>query len=354
MCSTQTAWCLSSLDVADYPHATRKVASWILLGMGRLAKSSMSGSSMGSGPRALLLVDEVGALGHSARHLRGLVGRARESGLGIVLATQGPSDLEAVDRALLPQVLQDTAWQLAFRQGSPQDAERMQALFGQALIDDVAWRSDGLTTTRPIERPRVRVDEWMNALEPGDAWLRVAPIDRGWRQERVRVALPRQPALSSEKSLGKVLGNHGRNGARDFSEVVVEGAPQPTMPRPPRGLPPVPPECPGELVEKMGADILAKVERRWPRRKHELGPSWCGAMARRSSRPRGASTAAITTQRSSAQMRRIEWCGGVATARSPKGLTVDHLCRITLCQRPDHLELVTWAENTRRRHQRNW
>jgi hypothetical protein len=31
-----------------------------------------------------------------------------------------------------------------------------------------------------VERPRVAIDEWMNALEPGDAWLRVAPIDRGW------------------------------------------------------------------------------------------------------------------------------------------------------------------------------
>jgi len=102
---------LFSLDVADYPHATRKVASWVLLGMGRLARQ-LKGT-----PRALLLVDEVGALGSAARHLRGLVGRAREAGLAVVLATQGPSDLEAVDRALLSQVLQDTAWQLAFRQG---------------------------------------------------------------------------------------------------------------------------------------------------------------------------------------------------------------------------------------------
>ena len=29
---------LFSLDTAEYPHATRKVASWILLGMGRLAR----------------------------------------------------------------------------------------------------------------------------------------------------------------------------------------------------------------------------------------------------------------------------------------------------------------------------
>jgi hypothetical protein len=103
---------LFSLDAAEYPHATREVASWILLGMGRLARQLPE-----LGTPALLLVDEVGALGSSARHLRGLVGRARESGLTVVLAIQGPSDLEAVDRSLLPQVLQDTAWQLAFRQG---------------------------------------------------------------------------------------------------------------------------------------------------------------------------------------------------------------------------------------------
>jgi hypothetical protein len=76
---------LFSLDVADYPNATRKVASWILLGMGRLARQLPErGYPNGEGDAhrtgALLLVDEVGALGHSARHLRGLVGRARESG----------------------------------------------------------------------------------------------------------------------------------------------------------------------------------------------------------------------------------------------------------------------------------
>jgi hypothetical protein len=66
-------------------------------------------------------------LGCAVRHLRGLEGRARESGLAVVLATQGPSDLEAVDRALLAQVLQDPAWQLGFRQGSPQEEGGEQA-----------------------------------------------------------------------------------------------------------------------------------------------------------------------------------------------------------------------------------
>jgi hypothetical protein len=167
----------------------------VLLGIGRLARQlgdvtlrERAEQQLSVTPRALLLVDEVGALGSAARHLRGLVGaRGRLSGCS---ATQGPSDLEAVDHALLPQVLQDTAWQLAFRQGSPQDAERMQALFGKAWVNDESWSNDGRTMTRRVERPRVSIDEWMNMLEPGDAWLRVAPVDRGWRQERVRVALP--------------------------------------------------------------------------------------------------------------------------------------------------------------------
>jgi len=55
----------------------------------------------------------------------------------------------------------------------------MQALFGKAWITDESWSSDGRVTKRRVERPRVSIDEWMNALEPGDAWLRVAPIDRG-------------------------------------------------------------------------------------------------------------------------------------------------------------------------------
>ncbi len=103
---------LFSLDELTYPHATRKIAAWVLLAMGRLSRQ-LPAADDPNGPRALLVCDEIGSLGSAARHLRPLVGRAREAGLSVVMATQGMSDLEAVDRALVHQVLQDTAWQMA-------------------------------------------------------------------------------------------------------------------------------------------------------------------------------------------------------------------------------------------------
>src|SRR2546429_6752735 len=88
---------LFSLDDLTYPHATRKIAAWVLLAMGRLTKQLPAGADPHA-PQALLLVDEIGALGSSARHLRSLVGPAREARVSVVMATQGLTDLEAVDR----------------------------------------------------------------------------------------------------------------------------------------------------------------------------------------------------------------------------------------------------------------
>jgi hypothetical protein len=153
----------------------------------------------------------------------------------------------------------------------------MQALFGNAYVEDLTRYSDGRFSARHVERPRVRVDEWMNALEPGAAWLRIAPIDRGWRQERVRVALPdvgKQDSETGSETKAATRRDQFPNGT-----VGATGARVEALPRGSAGgeggksaLPPVPPDCPRELVDKMGADILAKVERRWSKQRHELGP----------------------------------------------------------------------------------
>lgn len=37
----------------------------------------------------------------------------------------------------------------------------------------------------------------------------------------------------------------------------------------------------------------------------------------------------------------------------PAGLTIDHLCKNTLCMNPDHMEVVTNAENARRGRKHN-
>jgi hypothetical protein len=351
---------LFKLDEQQYPNATRKITAWVLLGMGRVAHQLPP--PVKGKPSALLLVDEVGALGTAARHLRGLVGRAREAGLAVVLATQGPSDLEAVDHALLSQVLQDTAWQLVFRQGSPQDAERMQLLFGQHYVVDESWSNDGRVTKRHVERARVLIDEWMNSLQPGDAWLRVAPVDKGWRQERVRVAMPRpcNPKLLTETSPRKYSRNHATDGSRVVSGGVVSGgrapsrdmqAEPPVLPTPPRALPAVPPDCPAELVEKMGADILAKVERRWPARHHELGPClvWTGKTLSDADVYGWLWDPALKRMD---VVHRIVWrrvYGAILNGPDDKPLEVDHKCNITLCQRPDHLQLLTKGNNVKRR-----
>lgn len=42
------------------------------------------------------------------------------------------------------------------------------------------------------------------------------------------------------------------------------------------------------------------------------------------------------------------WAYEIAVGPIPRGLQIDHLCRVRNCVRPDHLEPVTNAENTRR------
>lgn len=43
------------------------------------------------------------------------------------------------------------------------------------------------------------------------------------------------------------------------------------------------------------------------------------------------------------------WAWESVSGPIPDGLTVDHLCRNRGCQNPDHMEVVTGAENTRRK-----
>src|SRR5262249_25836478 len=111
------------------------------------------------------------------------------------VADQGIAGLMSVHPDLPDAVLRSTGWQLIFRQGSPADADKMAAVFGTAWRDDVSHLSDGRTSTRRREEPRVS-PTWLLGLPTGQAWLRVAPVGLTAREriERVIVALPQQPA----------------------------------------------------------------------------------------------------------------------------------------------------------------
>jgi len=349
---------LFSLDDFTYQTPSRKIAAWVMLTMGRLAPTLPPDDGSGR-PRALLLVDEVGALGSSARHLRGLVGRAREAGLAVVMATQGLSDLRAVDHALVDQVLQDTAFQIGFRQGSPNDAALMESLFGQAWQEDVTRYSDGRTSSRLVERPRVAADEWKNGLDRGDAWLRVAPIDGRWRQERVRVALSQSRSKRSVITEVKTRSSDSvimsANLRLDSGVVMTDEAETETrgVRAAPRSLPSVPPDCPAELVEKMGADIFARCERRWPRQRHALGPClvWTGPKGPDAEKGPYGRLYDATLKRTD-YTHKVVWrrvYGPIPCGRNGKPLEVDHKCKVTLCQRPDHLQVLTKRDKVKRR-----
>jgi hypothetical protein len=94
-------------------------------------------------------------------------------------------------------------------------------------------------------------------------------------------------------------------------------------------------------------DILANVERRWPRKYHELGPClvWTGPTL---------SNEGVygwmygwmydTALKRMDVAHRVVWrrCfGAIPKGPSGKTLEVDHRCDVTLCQRPDHLQLLS-------------
>jgi hypothetical protein len=118
-------------------------------------------------------------------------------------------------------------------------------------------------------------------------------------------------------------------------------------------LPPVPPECPPALLERIGDDVRAKVERRWTSPRRELGPClvWRAGLPTLLDGTYGRMYDPTLKRSDAAHL--VVWRRCFPDKPIPKGMTVDHACWVTLCQRPDHLQgPVTRAENTRRRHQR--
>jgi hypothetical protein len=135
-----------------YGTISRKVGAWALVAMLRLAAELRQAAWQG---RCLFVVDDPRLLKHEGRWLADLFDTARDAGIGLVVADQGIAGLAEVHPDLPDAVLRSTGWQLIFRHGSPDDAEKMSALFGTTWREDTSYSSDGRTTTRLREEPAV-------------------------------------------------------------------------------------------------------------------------------------------------------------------------------------------------------
>jgi len=112
----------------------------------------------------------------------------------------------------------------------------------------------------------------------------------------------------------------------------------------------VPPHCPPELLEKMGADILARVDKLWPKRHHELGPClvWTGAKGPDAETgPYGRVYDAALGKTD--YVHKVVWRRVYPDRPIPRGQDVDHKCEVTLCARPDHLQILSKGDNLKRR-----
>lgn len=95
-----------------------------------------------------------------------------------------------------------------------------------------------------------------------------------------------------------------------------------------------------------GGRLETVVERFWSRvHKTETCWLWTGAV---SSNGYGAFSTGSTTDDSLKQVSAHRYVYELLKGAISDGLTIDHLCRVRNCVNPDHLEMVTQRENTRR------
>jgi hypothetical protein len=295
-----------------YGALSRKIGAWTLVAMLRVAAELRQARW---GGQCLFVIDEPRLLGHEGRHLADLFGTARDAGLGLVVADQGIAGLTAVHPDLPDAVLRSTGWQLIFRQGSPLDAEKMAALFGTVWRDDVSQLSDGRSSVRKREEPRV-YPTWLLGLSTGQAWLRVAPVGSTARErvERVVVALPRH--ADRPRRLALPAPGASSVPSTDGYQTLAEVAPAEGTQDPDRAA-----------VERLVEDADAQGCRGWRGSFDKDGYPrawWQGRYVR-------------------AARLLYTWQQG----EIPKGWTLDHTCRRHWCVETAHLEPITRAEHAR-------
>lgn len=158
-----------SLDTLGYPATAAPLAAMLLQDLQYVASELMT---RGNTAPVSVLIDEFAPF--DTRQLLGLLGRAREAGMGCVLATQDLADLErSGGRTAVDQVLANTGVKLALRCDVRETAERLAATLGTRP----AWRTTQRTgpgasggTARAEEVPLLQPSVLLQ-LRPGEAVL---------------------------------------------------------------------------------------------------------------------------------------------------------------------------------------
>jgi hypothetical protein len=193
---------LFSLDTAALPDATRRVAGWAFLAVRAMLSDRLDEENP---VPCLVAIDEAHRVGWTARLAVDILAIGREAHVPVVVASQGPSDVDELGHHMLERMVQDAGWRLIFRQGEL-DSARASRMLGAEPALDATFRAGGfagvsvrrqeaysLQGAGVGERTAVSPSALEN-LAPGTAWLRVPPIERKrGRVQCVRVALPDVP-----------------------------------------------------------------------------------------------------------------------------------------------------------------
>jgi conjugal transfer pilus assembly protein TraD len=114
-----------SLDSLRYGELAPQVGGLVIQDIKTVASAMLRA---GAPLRVLVGLDEISAL--DGDQLLGLLSRAREAGLAILLSTQELADLARVDPLFADQVLANTNVKIVHRQDVPESAERLSGVLG--------------------------------------------------------------------------------------------------------------------------------------------------------------------------------------------------------------------------------
>jgi hypothetical protein len=163
---------LFSLNSSTYGKLSAQIGTLVIQDLVAAAGTRMHGPH----GQAVVAIDEFSALG--ADHLGGLVARAREAGLAVLLVTQEFADLNRAAPGLRDQVVGNTTLKIIHRQDVPDSAFLVARMAGTERVQETSYEVErgwfggvaatGRGTRREVERFVVDPNR-IATLRPGEA-----------------------------------------------------------------------------------------------------------------------------------------------------------------------------------------